>query len=405
MRWTDRLQSVKIVLVTAAVIIVAASLMVSYSLTRDLQEEERRSMGVWAEAMRAMVEADADTDLSLVLKVMESNHTIPVIVLDEADEVVECRNVDFSRHELADSVASVKQRARDMRAEGNILRLELGKTESGESLGTLQICYGESLMLKRLARYPYVQLGVMALFLAIAFFAILSSKRAEQNRVWVGLSRETAHQLGTPISSLLAWLQILRDTYPDETMISEMETDVARLRLVADRFSKIGSRPELVPEPLADILRTTADYMQRRAPERVSLSLRIEPEATEVRAMLCAPLYQWVLENLVRNAIDALPDGMGRIGLRLAVRQGRALILVTDTGKGIPKKDFKNVFRPGFTTKKRGWGLGLSLAKRIIEEYHNGRIYVRDSQLGHGTTFAIETVLLSETNNTPQGEA
>ena len=394
MLWTDRLRNVKIALVAAAVLIVAASLMVSYSLTRDLQDEERRNVGVWAEAMRAMVEADEETDLSLVLKVMESNHTIPVIVLDEADNVRDCRNISLSRSEMGDSVASVQRRARDMRAAGNVLRLDLTETGSGKSLGTLQICYGESVMLQRLARYPYVQLGVMALFLCIAFFAILSSKRAEQNRVWVGLSRETAHQLGTPISSLMAWTQILRDTYPEDTMIPEMETDVQRLQLVADRFSKIGSRPELKPDKLSDVLRTTVDYMRRRAPEHVEVSMRIEPEATDVKAMLCAPLYQWVLENLCRNAIDAIPGGIGRLSLSLAVREGRALILVTDTGKGIPRKNFKNVFRPGFTTKKRGWGLGLSLAKRIIEEYHNGRIYVRDSQSGHGTTFAIETELI-----------
>lgn len=391
MLWTDRLRHLKIALVAVAVLIVAVSLLVSYTLTRDLQEEEKRNVGVWAEAMRDMVEADENTDLSLVLKVMESNHTIPVIVLDEADEVIECRNVSLSRSELRDSVASVKDRAVDMRAAGNVLRLELKRSDGGGSLGTLQICYGESVMLQRLARYPYVQLGVMALFLFIALFAILSSKRAEQNRVWVGLSRETAHQLGTPISSLLAWTQILRDTYPDETMIPEMESDVARLQLVADRFSKIGSRPELKRGRLADTLRTTVDYMRRRAPKQVEVSLRIEPEAAEVEAMLCAPLYQWVLENLCRNAIDAIPDGIGRLSLSLAVREGRALILVSDTGKGIPHKDFKNVFRPGFTTKKRGWGLGLSLAKRIIEEYHHGRIYVRDSQPDHGTTFAIET--------------
>ncbi len=395
MLWTDRLRHVKIALIAAAVLIVGASLFVSYSLTRDLQAEERRNVEVWAEAMRAMVEADVNTDLSLVLKVMESNHTIPVIVLNEHDEVLECRNVNLSRRELNDSVNSVRSRAIDMRRAGKVLRLNLTSSDGGKSFGTLQICYGESVMLHRLARYPYVQLGVMALFLVIAFFAILSSKRAEQNRVWVGLSRETAHQLGTPISSLMGWIQILRETYPEDDMIPELATDVERLQLVADRFSKIGSRPELKPTRLADVLRTTVDYMRRRAPEQVKVSLRIEPEATDVQCMMCAPLYQWVLENLCRNAIDAIPDGIGRLSLSLAVREGRALILVSDTGKGIPRKNFKNVFRPGFTTKKRGWGLGLSLAKRIIEEYHNGRIYVRDSVPDHGTTFAIETEIIT----------
>ncbi|MBP3229076.1 MAG: HAMP domain-containing histidine kinase [Bacteroidaceae bacterium] len=394
MLWTDRLRNVRIALVAAAVVIVAASLLVSYSLTRDLQDEERRNVEVWAEAMRAMVEADEETDLSLVLKVMESNHTIPVIVLDEADNLLDCRNVSLTRSERADSVGSVQRRARDMRRSGQVLRLPLSQPGSTESLGTLQICYGESVMLQRLARYPYIQLGVMAVFLFVAIFAILSSKRAEQNRVWVGLSRETAHQLGTPLSSLMGWSQILRETYPDDELLPEMEKDVERLQLVAERFSKIGSRPELVPSRLSDTLRATYEYMRRRAPEQVKVSLRIEPEAEAAKAMLCAPLYQWVLENLCRNAIDAIPGGMGRLSLSLALREGRAVILVTDTGKGIPRKDFKNVFRPGFTTKKRGWGLGLSLAKRIVEEYHGGRIYVRDSQPGHGTTFCIETALV-----------
>lgn len=395
MLWTDRLRQVKIALVASAVVIVAASLFVSYFLTRDLSEEERRNVGVWAEAMRAMSEADDNTDLALVLKVLESNHTIPVIVLDESDQVLEYRNVSLSRNERKDSVSSVLHRAIEMRRAGNVVRMELSRSESGESLGTLQICYGESLMLQRLARYPYIQLCVMALFLFVALFAILSSKRAEQNRVWVGLSRETAHQLGTPISSLMAWTQILHETYPEEAMINEMETDVQRLQLVADRFSKIGSRPELKAEALSTVLRTTRDYMRRRAPEQVQLSLRVEPEAEAVEAMLCVPLFQWVLENLCRNAIDAIPNGIGRLSLSLAVREEHALILVSDTGKGIPRKDFANVFRPGFTTKKRGWGLGLSLAKRIIEEYHNGKIYVRDSEPGHGTTFAIEIDLVA----------
>lgn len=389
MNWTDRLRHVKIALVAAAVLIVAGSLFVSYSLTRDLQAEEQRNVGVWAEAMRAMSQADSNTDLALVLKVLESNHTIPVVVLDERDEVLESRNVNLSRHEIRDSLHSVKLRALEMKRSGHVIRIELTRSDSS-SLGSLQVCYGESVMLQRLARYPYIQLCVTALFLFVSLFAILSSKRAEQNRVWVGLSRETAHQLGTPISSLMAWIEILREGQTDESMIKEMETDVERLQLVADRFSKIGSRPELKLGNIASVLRTTTDYMRRRAPEQVTVTLRIEPEAESLNSMLCIPLFQWVLENLCRNAIDAIPNGIGRLSLSLAFREGRALILVSDTGKGIPRKDFRNVFRPGFTTKQRGWGLGLSLAKRIIEEYHNGRIYVRDSQAGHGTTFAVE---------------
>lgn len=218
MNWTDRLRHVKIALVAAAVLIVAGSLFVSYSLTRDLQAEEQRNVGVWAEAMRAMSQADSNTDLALVLKVLESNHTIPVVVLDERDEVLESRNVNLSRQEIRDSLHNVKLRALEMKRSGHVIRIELTRSDSS-SLGSLQVCYGESVMLQRLARYPYIQLCVTALFLFVSLFAILSSKRAEQNRVWVGLSRETAHQLGTPISSLMAWIEILREGQTDESMI------------------------------------------------------------------------------------------------------------------------------------------------------------------------------------------
>ena len=249
------------------------------------------------------------------------------------------------------------------------------------------MCYDDSVILKRLAAYPYIQLGVVMLFVVVAIFALLTSKRAEQNKVWVGLSKETAHQLGTPISSLMAWTEILKETYPDDTLIPEMDKDVKRLELIADRFSKIGSLPEPVPASLTEVMEHVIEYMDRRTSQKVKF-IKDFPEG-DIVIKINASLFEWVIENLCKNAVDAM-EGSGTITLHLDETADKAIIEVSDTGKGIRKKDMRNVFRPGFTTKKRGWGLGLSLAKRIVEEYHKGRIFVKSSEPGRGTTFRIE---------------
>ena len=251
----------------------------------------------------------------------------------------------------------------------------------------MEVCFGESLMLRRLAYYPYVQLGVVLIFVIVAIFALLSSKRAEQNKVWVGLSKETAHQLGTPISSLMAWVEVLKETYPDDELIPEMNKDVRRLQRIAERFSKIGSLPEPKPENLNDVVENVVQYIGRRTSNRVQLNVNMPEHPLIVK--MSAPLFEWVIENLCKNAVDAM-EGKGRIDLTLTDEAGLVVIEVADNGKGIRKKDIKNVFTPGFTTKKRGWGLGLSLAKRIVEEYHKGRIFVKQSEVGKGTTFRIE---------------
>ncbi len=251
----------------------------------------------------------------------------------------------------------------------------------------LLVLYDDSTLLTRLAYYPYIQLGVVMLFVVVAIFALLTSKRAEQNKVWVGLSKETAHQLGTPISSLMAWTEILRETYPDDALIPEMDKDVKRLQLIADRFSKIGSTPERKEEDLRTLLSHVVDYMNRRTSEKVLITATVDTQCTTV--MVNAQLFEWVFENLCKNAVDAM-EGRGRIDIHAMMTDGRTRIDVTDNGKGIERKNINNVFRPGFTTKKRGWGLGLSLAKRIVEEYHDGRIFVLRSEIGKGTTFRIE---------------
>ena len=261
--------------------------------------------------------------------------------------------------------------------------------DSGNSITDYQlVCYDESLMLRRLASYPYVQLGIVLIFVVVAIFALLSSKKAEQNKVWVGLSKETAHQLGTPISSLMAWVEILKENYPDDDLIPEMSKDVKRLELIADRFSKIGSLPEPTECSLNTILQSVVEYMDRRTSSQVRIETLLP--AHEVMVRVNASLFEWVIENLCKNAVDAM-EGKGSIKMIVKEETAQKVVLdVADTGKGIKKRDLQNVFTPGFTTKKRGWGLGLSLAKRIVEEYHHGKIYVKSSEVGKGTVFRIE---------------
>jgi len=251
----------------------------------------------------------------------------------------------------------------------------------------MEVCFGESIMLRRLAYYPYVQLGVVLIFVVVAIFALLSSKRAEQNKVWVGLSKETAHQLGTPISSLMAWVEVLKETHPDDELIPEMDKDVRRLQRIAERFSKIGSLPEPKPENLNDVVQNVVEYIGRRTSNKVTLAVDMPDHPLIVK--MSAPLFEWVVENLCKNAIDAM-EGRGSITITARDEADCFSVEVSDTGKGIPKNKFRDVFMPGFTTKSRGWGLGLSLAKRIVEEYHGGRIFVKSSELGRGTTFRIE---------------
>lgn len=369
MQWTDRIRQIKIILVVAAVVIAVASLLISHFLVQDLSKEERHRMEVWAQALHALNEADETTDLSLVLSVMEGNNTIPVIVVNHEGGVDDYRNIEDS--------LNVERYARSMIQAGDTIRV-----------GSQLVCYDESIMLKRLQAWPYVQLGIVLIFVVVAIFALLSSKRAEQNKVWVGLSKETAHQLGTPVSSLMAWVEMLKEQYPDDDLLPEMDKDVRRLQLIADRFSKIGSLPEPVEASMNEVLQHVVDYMDRRTSHRVVIQGHYP--AHDVTVKMNASLFEWVIENLCKNAVDAMENGEGRIDLWLLEEDDIVAIEVADNGKGIKKKDLGSVFTPGFTTKKRGWGLGLSLARRIVEEYHKGRIFVKQSELGRGTTFRIE---------------
>lgn len=385
MIWTDRIRQVKIILVAAAVIIAVASLVVSHFFTRDLELQERSRMELWAEAMRTLNQADENTDLALVLKVLNENNTIPVIVLDSKGRAQSFRNIDIEGKNYEDSLNNASIIGQRMRESGKVIHIKLGETPKS---GHIDVCYDDSTILKRLAYYPFVQLGIVLIFVVVAIFALLTSKKAEQNKVWVGLSKETAHQLGTPISSLMGWVEILKESYPKDELIPEMDKDVKRLQLIADRFSKIGSMPEVIPSSLNDVLDHVIDYMDRRTSKKVKMIKDI-PDC-DIIVDLNSSLFEWVIENLCKNAVDAMGGGPGTITLHVEETASKAIVEVSDTGKGIRKKDLDNVFRPGFTTKKRGWGLGLSLAKRIVEEYHHGKIWVKNSEIGKGTTFRIE---------------
>lgn len=379
----------RVFLIIVALGISAASLIYSHSLSRELYTEEVAKMEVWAQAMRSLTTADGKTDLNLVLKVINSNHTIPVVVTDAHGNLLTQRNLSTQKDNSTQSIQSEVER---IKANGKMMRINLS-SESYHTNDYLCIYYEESVLLQRLTIYPYIQLGIVTIFFIVAIVALLASKRAEQNRLWVGLSRETAHQLGTPISSLMAWSEVLHETYPDDDLLPEMDKDIRRLQLIAERFSKIGSAPELKQNDICELVKRVAEYYDRRTSKKVSVHISIPTRP--IMTMVNAPLFEWVIENLCKNAIDAM-QGVGTLTLTIipnAFARGNhnyTRILVTDTGKGIPHNRFKTIFKPGFTTKKRGWGLGLSLAKRIVQSYHHGNIYVMNSQLGIGTTFAID---------------
>ena len=372
MKWFNNFGSAKYLLIAVAAVIAVASLLVSSFIVDDLKREEERRMVVWASAMSSLISADIDEDVSLEEEILSSNKTIPVVMLSEDGEILSYNNIADDR---------VEARVAVMRDSGTRIEVPLGDGEN------CYIYYDDSDTLVQLAYYPYIQLAVVVVFFVICFVAILNSKRAEQNKVWVGLSKETAHQLGTPISSLMAWIEVLKGKYPSDELLPEMERDVERLQMVAERFSKIGSKSELAMVEVNGVVERAVGYMKRRSPAKVRYNLELS--AAQPVASLNVPLIEWVMENLCKNAIDAM-SGCGEITVTVADAADKVIVDVTDTGKGIAKARWKTVFTPGFTTKPRGWGLGLSLAKRIVEEFHKGHIFIKKSQPGAGTTFRIE---------------
>ena len=372
----------------AAGAVVAMFLYFSSSLIADLEVQERQRMEIWAGATRELAASTlADTpgtDIDFLLSIIRQNTTIPVLLTDSEGNILDQRNFSLPVPDDpgdARNSAYLEAKLRSMRDSGRRIEINIAP-------GVTQFLYYEdSTLLRRMSVFPYIQLLVMLAFIAVVYFAVLSTKKAEQNKVWVGLSKETAHQLGTPISSLMAWMELLPDMGVDPDTLAEMNKDVNRLSTIASRFSKIGSEPKMERACINTVVRNATDYMNTRISPRISLSFRDDTAPTEV--MACTPLLEWVIENLIKNAVDAM-EGHGSIDVEMLDSAGSAVIEVSDTGKGIARKNFKNVFNPGFTTKSRGWGLGLTLAKRIVEQYHRGRIYVARSTVGAGTTFRIE---------------
>ena len=380
----------KMALLAVSLLLVVMFIYFSNTLVKDLAKQERERMEIWADATRELVTSN-DANVDFLLSIIEGNRTIPVLLVDDEENIIEQRN--FKLPEPADTAKMLDeysqvnkdflaQKLQKLRNSSNKIEIEIDK----DTHQTLY--YEDSNVLRRLAYYPYIQLAVMLLFLGIAYFALISVKRAEQNRVWVGLSKETAHQLGTPISSLMAWTQMLESMGIDKEIITDMDTDVHRLSVIADRFSKIGSMPDKELTFINEAVESSLAYMRTRIPKHVALTVHTDEEKN-CGVMLCQSLFEWVMENLTKNAVDAM-EGKGSIDIVVTSDDKHAHLYIKDTGKGIARKNFKNVFNPGFTTKKRGWGLGLTLVKRIIEEYHGGKIYVKESEVGKGTTFAIE---------------
>ena len=381
----DRTGSLKVIIICVAVVIAIASLVVSQTLTDRMKQEERTKMEIWTSAMQIMSNADSDADMTLVLRVLNGNNTIPVVVVDDNGMIQDYRNLDISR---SDSLASLHEQVAEICKAGKNIRFypndRAGNVDHGQFV---DVYYDDSLLLRQLAVFPYVQLGVVIIFVIIAAYLLTNMKKVEQNRVWVGLSRETAHQLGTPISSLMAWKDLLEEDHPDDAAVKEMGKDIEVLKTVVDRFSKIGSEPEVEICDISEIIKDRAEYISRRISNKIDV--RCEMPAHHVKALVSHTLFEWVIENLCKNAADAM-DGVGAIILTHGKSDKKIWVEVSDNGKGIPKSKYKTIFNPGYTTKERGWGLGLSLSKRIIEEYHKGRIYVKYSELGKGTTFRIE---------------
>lgn len=369
---------VRLALWAVAFGIVAASLVFSNRLVDRLEADQRQKMEIWAEAMRQFVQADTDApNIDFIWKIIEENDNIPVLIADADGRFVTARNFDEPAAKVDEFYADAYARLKDKQQP---IEIAVAGAEPQ------YIYYDDSITLKRLQLFPYVQLGIIAVFVALVVVALANAKKSEQNRVWVGLSKETAHQLGTPISSLVAWNEVLKSKYPDDTMLDEMGNDIGRLKTIAERFSKIGSKPDLTLSNVNEVVRTSVDYMRRRSSQMVQFEVDAKAACENP---LCVPLFEWVVENLCKNALDAM-DGKGKITVTIGkTDKNRTFIDISDTGKGIDKRRFETIFHPGYTTKQRGWGLGLPLSKRIVEEYHGGKIFVKQSELGRGTTFRI----------------
>ena len=362
------------IVLVIAMFIVAISVLFTNNLARQLQAEEQKNMGIWADATQQLILADNDADIDFVSSIIEKNTTIPVYICDEEGRVLASRNTDEERLSIVNNQLSTAKHHGPIE-----LKIDEETTQ--------YIYWDDSRLLTSLRYVPYAQFALILIFITIAVFVMTTAQRSEQNRLWVGLSKETAHQLGTPISSLNAWQQLLADEYPSDEYVPQMKRDIDRLQMIADRFQKIGSEPALQPEDLIPVVQNAVTYMRARTSSRIVIDDSCL-DGVERVVQLNAPLLQWVIENLLKNSVDAI-SGEGKISMQLHENEHDVMLDVTDTGKGIDSATQRHIFEPGFTSKDRGWGLGLPLAKRIVEQYHGGRLLLKHSQVGVGTTFRI----------------
>jgi signal transduction histidine kinase len=368
----------KLFLLLIAVLVGMGSLIYTESLVSKLKVEERRNVQLWAEATRLISLPDTSQNVEFLSTIIENNNTVPVILTDESDSIISARNFDAHKSGdykyIKEQLEKIKERNKPI-----VNNLEKGHYNL--------IYYKDSIILTMLIYYPYIQLGIIIFFILVSYLAFRSSRKAEQNQVWVGMSKETAHQLGTPTSSLAGWIEILEQKHPGISITKELALDVQRLEKITERFSRIGSKPVINSDNIIEIISRTVNYLKLRTSSKVKIITDYNPD-DKVVVPVNAALFEWVIENVFKNAVDSM-EGSGEITVRITETERHALIDISDTGKGIPKSAFKKIFNPGFTTKQRGWGLGLSLAKRIIEDYHNGKIFVRHSEVGKGSCIRI----------------
>lgn len=372
----------KTLLALLAIVIASGTIIYSQYLGKKIAKEERLKVSQWIEAGKFIINAPADADITFAAKLVTENTSIPIIETDEKDSITNYINLDSAK--AVNDTQYVRERLRQFKALGHE---PIEWTDSRDSTVHNRYYYGESRLLKEVRYYPIVQLGIVTLFIIITIFSIRSSFRSVQNQVWAGMAKETAHQLGTPVSSLEGWVEMLKEKSGNEKIVHELEKDVDRLRLISDRFGKIGSKPQLEEVDLVSQIRNMVDYMRKRATGKIQFAVETHGKE-QVISRVSPPLFDWVIENLLKNALDAM-EGKGRITVNIRDEKKAVYIDITDTGKGISKQHVTEVFKPGFTTKKRGWGLGLSLSRRIISIYHKGEIFVKHSEMGKGTTFRI----------------
>ena len=371
----------RLLLALIAILIVSGTIFYSQYLANKLAREEKEKVEEWVEASNFLLNPNNNSDTRLALKIIQNNDDIPIIWTNEKDSIIDHKNLDSAK--LATDSNYVRRKLKNLR----FLNDPIIWQDPLDSTKVNKYYYGHTTLLTEVRYYPLVQLFIVGLFIIITLLALRSRYRAVQNHLWAGMAKETAHQLGTPVSSLEGWVEMLRQNAVNEKIVRELEKDVDRLRLVSDRFGKIGSKPQLEERDIVTQIANMVEYVRKRAAGKVNFNINTHGK-NEIKAKISEPLFDWVIENLLKNALDAM-EGKGSITIDIRNSDETVNIEVTDTGKGISKQNLARVFNPGFTTKKRGWGLGLSLSKRIINQYHKGEIFVKSSELGKGTTFRI----------------